>query len=73
VPASPTSNINDSVQVKIGDQEAKVFGTALAPGFAGLVQVAVETPTLPDGDYPVVITESGISSPATTLITIKQK
>jgi uncharacterized protein (TIGR03437 family) len=72
VPGSPTSNISGSVQVKIGDQDAKIFGAALAPGFAALVQVAVEVPNLADGDYPVVVSEGGISSPSTTLLTIKK-
>ena len=72
VPASPTSNISGSVQVTIGGQTAKVIGAALAPGFAGLVQVAVVVPNLADGDYPVVVMEGGVSSPSTTLLTVQK-
>jgi uncharacterized protein (TIGR03437 family) len=49
-----------------------VYGAALAPGFAALYQVAIQIPsTLPDGDYSVVATVSGASSPASALITIQ--
>lgn len=70
VPASsfPTAN---PVTVKIGTTSAKVYGTALAPGFAALYQVGIQIPTsLSDGDYPVVATVNGQSSPATALITV---
>jgi uncharacterized protein (TIGR03437 family) len=59
--------------VKIGGAEATVYGAALASGFAALYQVAIQVPaSLADGDYPVVATVNGQSSPATTLISVKQ-
>jgi uncharacterized protein (TIGR03437 family) len=72
VSSDTTHNVSNSVDVKIGGQDAKVFGAALAPGFASLVQVAVQVPELADGDYPVVVSQNGISSPASTMLTIKK-
>jgi len=67
--ASFTTN---PVSVTVGGINAQVFGTALAPGFAALYQVAIQIPaSAPDGDLPVVATVSGAQSPATTLITVK--
>ena len=61
------------VTVAIGNQPATVFGAALAPGFAALYQVAIQIPTsLPDGDYPVIATVGGQSSPPTTIITVQR-
>lgn len=72
VPVSsfPTANL---VTVTVGNQPATVYGAALAPGFAALYQVAIQIPTsLPDGDYQVVATVGGQSSPATAKITVQQ-
>jgi uncharacterized protein (TIGR03437 family) len=63
----------DPVTVTVGGINATVFGAALAPGFAGLYQVAIQVPaTAPDGDLPVVATINGAQSPATTLLTVKK-
>ena len=52
---------------------ATVYGAALAPGFAGLYQVAIQIPaSAPNGDLPVVATINGAQSPSTTLITIQK-
>jgi len=72
VPASafPTSI---PVTVTVGTQTATVFGAALAPGLAGLYQVAIQIPaSLPNGDYAVIATAGGLPSPFTTLITVQQ-
>ncbi len=61
------------VTVTVGGANATVFGAALAPGFAGLYQVAIQIPgNAPDGDLPVVATINGAQSPSTTLITVKK-
>jgi uncharacterized protein (TIGR03437 family) len=61
------------VTVMVGNQPATVYGAALAPGFAALYQVAIQIPTtLANGDYPVVATVGGQSSPVTSLITVQQ-
>jgi uncharacterized protein (TIGR03437 family) len=60
------------VTVTIGGIAATVYGAALAPGFAGLYQVAIQVPTsAPSGDQPIVATVGGASSPSTTLITVQ--
>ena len=62
------------VTVTIGSAGAAVIGgtAVLAPGAAGLYQLAITVPaTLADGDYPLVATVAGASSPKTTLLTIK--
>jgi len=39
---------------------AVVYGAALAPGFAGLYQIAFQVPDFPDGDYPINGTVAGV-------------
>jgi uncharacterized protein (TIGR03437 family) len=59
--------------VKIGTTPATVYGAALAPGYAGLYQVAIQIPaSLANGDYPVVASISGVESPSATMITVQQ-
>jgi uncharacterized protein (TIGR03437 family) len=72
VPATATYLTTDTVTVTIGNIPATVYGAALAPGFAGLYQVAIQVPaTAPSGDQPIVASVGGVSSPSTTLITIQ--
>ena len=71
VPSNATYSVADTVTVTIGGVGAPVYGAALAPGFGGLYQVAIQVPlTAPSGDQPIVATINGVSSPSTTLITI---
>jgi uncharacterized protein (TIGR03437 family) len=73
VPSSSTYNTASPVTVAVGTTPAIVYGAALAPGFAGLYQVAIQIPTsLADGDYPIVATVSGAHSPSTTMITVQK-
>jgi uncharacterized protein (TIGR03437 family) len=63
-----------AVSATVGSAPATVYGAALAPGFAGLYQIAIQIPvSLANGDYPVVATISGAQSPSTTLITVRQQ
>ena len=72
-PSSATYNTASAVSVTIGTTAATVYGAALAPGYAGLYQIAIQIPAgLANGDYPVVATIAGAASPMTTLITIQQ-
>jgi uncharacterized protein (TIGR03437 family) len=72
-PSTTTYNTATPVTVKIGTASATVYGAALAPGYAGLYQVAIQIPaSLANGDYPVIATIDGVQSPASTLITIQQ-
>ena len=74
-PGDTVLNTANPVTVSVGNTQAHVYGAALAPGFAGTFQVAIEIPTgLADGDYPVVATVGGVSSPvnsATGTITVQ--
>jgi uncharacterized protein (TIGR03437 family) len=57
--------------VTINNIPATVFGAALAPGAAGLFQVAIQVPdTLADGDWPVQANIGGATSPAGTILSI---
>jgi uncharacterized protein (TIGR03437 family) len=59
--------------VTVGGVPATVYGSALAPGFAGLYQIAIQVPpSLANGDYPVVATIAGAQSPTSTLITVQR-
>jgi uncharacterized protein (TIGR03437 family) len=72
VPADKTYSTANPVSVTVGGTPALVYGTALAPGFAGLYQVAIQIPTsAPDGDLPIIATVIGNPSPASTLITVQ--
>jgi uncharacterized protein (TIGR03437 family) len=72
-PSSPTYYTANTVAVTVGGKTATVYGAVLAPGFAGLYQVAIQVPaSLVNGDYPVVATISGAKSPSTVLITVQE-
>jgi len=72
-PSTTTYNTANTVSVKVGTATATVYGAALAPGFAGLYQIAIQIPaSLANGDYPVIATISGAQSPSTTMITVQQ-
>jgi uncharacterized protein (TIGR03437 family) len=72
VPTSPTYYTTGAVTVTVGSVPATAYGAALASGYAGLFQVAIQVPnSLASGDYPVIATVSGAQSPSTTLITVQ--
>ena len=59
--------------VTINNVPATVFGAALAPGFAGLYQVAIQVPgNLPDGDWPLVATVAGVQSPGSAVLAVRK-
>jgi uncharacterized protein (TIGR03437 family) len=71
VPADKTYSTASPVTVKINGVSAQVFGTALASGFAGLYQVAIQVPAnAPDGDLPIVATVNGANSPDGVFLTV---
>jgi uncharacterized protein (TIGR03437 family) len=73
VPSSTVYRTLSPVTVTVGSAAANVIYTVLAPGSAGLYQVAIQMPaTMADGDYPVVATISGAQSPSNVLITVEQ-
>jgi uncharacterized protein (TIGR03437 family) len=72
---SPTVlySVTNSVTVTVGGATAEVFGAALAPGFVGLYQVAIQVPaSAPNGDLPVVVTVGGAQSPAGVTLTVQR-
>jgi uncharacterized protein (TIGR03437 family) len=72
-PSNAIYNTATQVTAKVGSQSATVYGAALAPGYAGLYQIAIQIPAgLSNGDYPVVATIDGAESATTTLITVQQ-
>jgi uncharacterized protein (TIGR03437 family) len=59
--------------VTINNAPATVYGAALAPGSAGLYQIAIQVPsTLADGDWPIQATIGGVASPAGTILSVHQ-
>jgi uncharacterized protein (TIGR03437 family) len=71
-PTTTTYNTASTVSVTVGKKPATVYGAALAPGYAGLYQIAIQIPALANGDYPVVATINGALSPSTTMMTVQQ-
>ncbi len=72
-PGDKTYSTSTLPTVKINGTSATVYGAALAPGFAGLYQVAIQVPSsLGNGDWPVVTTIGGVSSPSGTVLTVQQ-
>jgi uncharacterized protein (TIGR03437 family) len=62
----------DGVSVAVGGITAQVYGVALAPGMAGLYQVAIQVPAnLANGDYPLIASVSGQQSPAGVILTVQ--
>lgn len=66
-PSSPTSSATASFSATIGASSATVQFLGLSPGFAGLAQANILVPTLPSGDYPLVITIGGYVSTSTVV------
>jgi uncharacterized protein (TIGR03437 family) len=63
-PSGTTYSTSTLPKVTLGDNPVTVYGAALAPGFAGLYQVAIQVPSsLARGAYAVVATIGGVSSP----------
>jgi hypothetical protein len=65
-PFMPLSQTLETVTVTIGGVDAPVFFAGLTPGFTGLYQVNAFVPAgmAPGDNVPLVITQSGRSSPA---------
>lgn len=71
-PSNQTYNTATLPTVTVNDVSATVYGAALAPGFAGLYQVAIQVPaSLGNGNWPVVATIGGASSPSGLLLTVQ--
>jgi uncharacterized protein (TIGR03437 family) len=70
-PADQTYATSTLPTVTINNLPATVYGAALAPGFAGLYQIAIQVPSsLADGDWPIVATIGGASSPSGAVLSV---
>jgi uncharacterized protein (TIGR03437 family) len=57
--------------VTINNVTATVYGAALAPGYAGLYQVAIQVPnSLVDGDWPILASIGGVQSPGGVVLSV---
>jgi uncharacterized protein (TIGR03437 family) len=73
VPSDRTYATAALPSINIGNIPALVDGAALAPGSAGLYQIAVKVPgSLTDGDWPVQASIGGVQSPIGTILTVHQ-
>lgn len=73
VPSDRTYSTSTLPTVTINSVPATVFGAALAPGFAGLYQVAIQVPgSLADGEWPMVATAGGVSSPGGVVLSVRR-
>jgi uncharacterized protein (TIGR03437 family) len=61
-PASPLYKVTAPYSATIGNVNATVHFLGMAPTYVGLGQANVQVPSLPAGDYPLVITVNGIAS-----------
>ena len=72
VPGDQTYATATAPAVTINNAPAIVFGAALAPGAAGLYQIAIQVPnTLADGDWPIQANIGGTQSPAGTILAVR--
>jgi uncharacterized protein (TIGR03437 family) len=72
-PSDQTYSSSTPVTVTINNVPATVYGAALAPGYAGLYQVAIQVPTsLANGNWPLVATVDGVSSPGGMILAVQQ-
>ena len=73
IPSDQTYSTSTLPAVMINNVAATVYGAALAPGFAGLYQVAIQVPgSLADGDWPVVASIGGVQSPNAMVLSVRR-
>uniref|UniRef100_Q02C86 Uncharacterized protein n=1 Tax=Solibacter usitatus (strain Ellin6076) TaxID=234267 RepID=Q02C86_SOLUE len=72
-PANQLCSVVSPVSVTIGNVAATVIGAALAPGSAGLYQIAIQVPpSAQDGDQPVIAQVAGMQSALNVLLSVKR-
>jgi uncharacterized protein (TIGR03437 family) len=73
VPSTVTYSTSSAPSVTIKNVAATVYGAALAPGFAGLYQVAIQVPnSLANGDWPLSVSIGGVQSASGLVLSVKQ-
>jgi uncharacterized protein (TIGR03437 family) len=71
VPGSGGYSMASAPTVTINNTQATVYGGALAPGSAGLYQIAIQVPaTLADGNWPIQASIGGATSPTGVIISV---
>ena len=72
IPAGQTYSTATRPLVSVNGVAATVLGAALAPGLAGLYQVAIQVPGgLADGDWSVLAAIGGVSSPSGVILSVQ--
>jgi len=72
-PSDQLASVANSIAVTVAGVPATVIGAALAPGNAGLYQIAVQIPTsVSDGDQPVMAQVSGLQSPSNVFLSVQR-
>ncbi len=73
VPSDKTYSTTTLPAVTINNVPATVYGAALAPGFAGLYQIAIQVPaSIPDGDWAIQASIGGVQSPTGVVLSVHQ-
>lgn len=73
VPSDKTYSTTTLPDITIDNIPATVYGAALASGFAGLYQIAIQVPSsIADGDWPIQASIGGAASPAGVVLTVQQ-
>jgi uncharacterized protein (TIGR03437 family) len=73
VPANGSYPTTSMPTVTVNNTPAVVYGAALAPGSAGLYQIAIQVPpTLADGDWPIQASIGSVQSPTGTVLSIQK-
>jgi uncharacterized protein (TIGR03437 family) len=69
LPSDRLYSLAGSITVNLTGTPVNVIGAALAPGFAGLYQIAIQLPnTLSDADYIVITRSNGVQASIGTLV-----
>ncbi|HLJ13608.1 MAG TPA: hypothetical protein VKV15_03865 [Bryobacteraceae bacterium] len=72
VPSNVSYPTASSPTVTVNNTPVLVYGAALAPGSAGLYQIAIQVPnTLADGDWPIQASIGGVISPTGIVLSIE--
>ena len=71
VPTDQTYSTAVLPLVTIGTVPALVYGAALAPGYSGLYQIAIQVPaSLGDGDWPISISVANVASTSGVILSV---
>lgn len=73
VPSTATYSTTTLPSITVLTTAATVYGAALAPGYAGLYQLAFQVPSgLPDGDYPIFGSIGGIQLLGSVTLSVRR-